>query len=201
MLDFHEGWELYHRLIKDGYLSTDFSTDNGKRMEQKIRDLAMKYYDWQPKEPDNGPINLDEGYRRHLEQQTASERLNYIWSIAIDYDGYRTYRGVASLLDEIIDCTQVKTKGEEEIKENLETFSYFKNDIDRFMRFHFEEGHSPLYYAFPLSSYDNIVKWCEENDFDFEFITPHYDKNGETFAVSLKIFKKIEREDECVYGD
>lgn len=187
MMDFYEGWELRNRLIQDGFLSPHDDISDGTEMDLKIEKLAREHYNWSPKEPTNEDLN-DE-YCEKLEEQTDSERLHHIWEIAIDYDGYRTYRGVAGLLDEVIACCQVKTKNINTILHEIEVFNQYET-IDDFMNYHFSLGKSSFKYAFPIDKGSAVKKWCEENGYETKFLTFNMNEEGEIFAIALKIERK-----------
>lgn len=185
MLDFDEGWDLYQRLCKDGYLT--LNNEIGKELESKICGLAQKYYNWTPKEPSNS--NVSEGYREALEMQTDLDRLSHIWEIAVDYDGYRTYRGLAHLLDEVIACCQVKTMDISNVLHDVMIFNQYET-IDDFMNCHFNFKEKSFIYSFPVEKWRDIENWCEDNGFKTVFLTLNRDKEGESFAVALKIERK-----------
>ena len=186
MLDFYEGWELRNRLITDGFLSPDENANDGKAMDLKIEKLAREHYNWRGKEPSDKQI-IDV-YREMLEQQTANDRLGHIWDIAIDYDGYRTYRGCAALLDEIIECAEVKTKSNSELLNEISVFN--KYGCDTFLNSKIND--TPYYWAFPPEAFDTIKRWCSENGCNAIFECFNRDDEGRVVAMALKIEKEEE---------
>lgn len=180
MIDFYEGWDLRNRLIKDGYMSEDEDIYDGREMMMKIYELARKYYDWKPAEPSNEEISGL--YREFLMQQTANDRIHHIWEIAVDYDGYRSYRGCASLLDEIIGCAQVEVKKEIKVLKELEIFNRYKTCED-----FFNTVKIPLCWAFPVEKWGEIEEWCEKNNYSSEFLCFNHNENGEAIAIAIKI--------------
>lgn len=187
MLDFYEGWELRNRLIADGFLSSDENIEDGKEMDLKIEELAREHYNWKGKEPSSS-IEISDVYREMLEQQTPSDRLCHIFDIAIDYDGYRTYRGCASLLDEIIDCTQVKTKSNNDLLNEISIFNRY--DCNSFLNSKIND--IPYYWSFPSEALNNVENWCDENNCKANFECFNRDDEGNTIAIALKIEKKEE---------
>ena len=186
MMDFYEGWELRNRLIADGFLSPDENIKDGIEMDLKIEALAREHYNWKGKEPSSS-VEVINAYREMLEQQTPSDRLCHIFDIAIDYDGYRTYRGCARLLDEIIACTQVETKTENQVLNEIMAFNKYKN-CDEFL--YAKESQIPYCWSFPISKWKEVDNWCDNNNYIARFLCTNCDMNGQTVAVALKIDRK-----------
>ena len=187
MMDFYEGWNLYQRLMRDGYLPSNYTIEDGTDMDLKIEELARQHYNWTAKEPEH--IELNSEYRESLEQQTASDRLHHIWEIAIDYDGYRTYRYLGRIMDEIIACSQVKVKDDEAVLNEMRIFKQYNNAAS-FMEHHCSVCPVPFRYSFPAEDWKNVESWCEENGYDAKFLGFNSAKDGHVLAVALKISKK-----------
>ena len=195
MMDFYEGWNLYQRLMRDGHLPVNYTIEDGKAMDLKIEELAKKYYNWKPKEPEDEPMT--DSYREGLEMQTASDRLHYIWEVAIDYDGYRTYRGTAALLDEIIGLTQVKVRSDEAVLNDMKIFNQYEGAAD-FMNSHCSLCPVPFRYSFPAEEWKNVESWCEEHGYNAKFLGFNVAKDGHVLAVALKISKKEDGDDVAI---
>lgn len=184
MIDFYEGWNLRNRLIEDGFMTPNDDIQDGVKMMLRIADLAREHYNWAPAEPTISREPND-AYLRELETQTAYDRLNHIWDIAIDWDGYRTIRNLGGLLDEIIACAETKTKPVAQVIQELETFRAYGSHKEFLTSQSF-----PLVYAFPEEEFHNIFDWCEENDYDAEFLGNNYSDEGNIIACVFSIRKK-----------
>ena len=183
MIDFYEGWDLRNRLIEDGYMSPDEDIKDGIKMMLRIKDLAQEHYGWTPSEPATSPKPND-AYLEQLETQTAYDRLHHIWNIAVDWDGYRTIRGLGSLLDEIIACAGVKTKPVAQVIQELETFRTFKSCND------FLSSQSyPLTYSFPEEEFANIYDWCKKNNYEVEYLGNNYSDDGNIIGCAFSIYR------------
>lgn len=183
MVDFYEGWNLRNRLIHDGYLKPQDEVEDGIEMMRRVMDLAREHYGWEAAEPTD--YKMSDLERDSLAQQTANDRVSYIWEIAVDYDGYRSYRGCAGLLDEIIGCTQVETKAEKQVLDEIEVFNTYKDYRD-FFSIH----KMPLLWSFPIGEWRKIVEWCDENNYSNDFLCLNHDDKGEVIAVAMRIDRK-----------
>ena len=192
MMDFYEGWDLYQRLMRDGYLPAEFSIENGVDMDLKIEELAREHYNWTSKEPIYGEPLKE--YREMLEQQTDSDRIHHIWEIAVDYDGYRTYRALGGLVDEIVACAQVKTKSIAQVLNEIKAFNQYEGAAD-FMNSYCAMKSVPFSYSFPINEWMNVEKWCENNGFNATFLCFNIGEDGETIAAALKIERKDNKND------
>lgn len=100
MCDFVEIWDLRNKLILDGfYPKNDDEPVDGLELEKKITRLAREHYNWQPPEPrklSDMPVGAED-----LASMTPLERIEDAVDILHDWDGYRSVRGLGSLIDEV----------------------------------------------------------------------------------------------------
>lgn len=104
MADFTEIWELRNKLILDGLYPMDEGGESGIELERKITALAREYYNWEapsPRKIANGyngniPVGAEE-----LSNMTPKERIEDALDILLDWDGYRSVRGLGDLIDEV----------------------------------------------------------------------------------------------------
>ena len=95
--------------------------------------------------------------------------------------------GLGSLLDEIIACTQVETKTENQVLNEIIAFNKYKN-CDEFL--YAKESQIPYCWSFPISTWGEVDKWCDNNNYIARFLCTNCDMNGQTVAVALKIDRK-----------
>ena len=193
MMDFYEGWDLYQRLMHDGYLPTECNIEDGKEMMIKIYDLAYEHYDWKPAEPCS-PANPSKEYREFLEQQTPETRLSHIYDIAIDWDGYRDIRGLGGLVDEIISCTIPPCKSEHDVLEEVKATKKF-NDIYEFLNINVKEDKLPFSWNFDVDDLRNVKKWCKEHNYVYTINDANRATSREKIGYPVTIKKGFDEND------
>lgn len=100
MCDFVEIWDLRNKLILDGFYPTGKNEPvDGLELEKKITNLACEHYGWE--EPKPRKINDIPTGASDLVSMTPLERIEDAVDILNDWDGYRTVRGLGSLIDEV----------------------------------------------------------------------------------------------------
>ena len=187
MIDFYEGWELRNRLIADGYLTSDDNMENGHDMAMKIYELAREHYGWKPAEPICNPKPSKE-YAEYLEKMTPTSRLDHIYGIAIDWDGFRTIRGIGGLVDEIISCTIPPCISEHEVLEQVKLTKMFK-DIPDFLNTRVTEDKIPFTWNFDNDDVGEVTKWCKGHGYLCEINTFNRAADGEMIGVPITIKK------------
>ena len=190
MIDFYEGWELRNRLIADGYLTSDDNMENGHDMAMKIYELAREHYDWKPAEPICNPKPSKE-YAEYLEKMTPTSRLDHIYGIAVDWDGYRSIRGIGGLVDEIISCTIPSCISEHEVLEQVKLTKMFK-DIPDFLNTRVTEDKIPFTWNFDNDDVGEVTKWCKSHGYLREINTFNRAADGEIIGVPITIKKGTE---------
>lgn len=193
MMDFYEGWDLYQRLMRDGYLSTECNVENGKEMMIKIYDLAREHYDWKPAEPCS-PAYPSKEYKEFLEQQTPETRLGHIYDIAIDWDGYRDIRGIGGLVDEIISCTIPPCKSEYKVLEEVKTVKKFDN-VYEFLNTNVDKEKLPFSWNFDVNDLRDVKKWCEEHGYLYTINEANRATNREKIGYPVTIKKGFDESD------
>ena len=168
MCDFVEIWNLRQKLILDGYYDPTHEID-GLAMERQIMELARKHYNW--KEPEPGNINIKyEETKEWLECMTAEERLSEISGILLDWDGYRTVRGLGGLIDEVLSyACYKKYRSIEDLKRCI---NFWKaTDIKTYLDGFKEDSY--IKFTVPNDKMVFIKEWCKENHKHYEIINVH----------------------------
>lgn len=193
MIDFYEGWDLRNRLIKDGYMSEDEDIYDGREMMMKIYELARKYYDWKPAEPSND-LQPSKEYTEMLELQTPTSRLDHIYDIAIDWDGYRTIRGLGSLINEIIECTMPSCRSEHDVIEEVKLVKMF-DSVEDFLNTRVKEDKMPFIWNFCGEDVEKVMNWSRLHNYTPIFNQCNRATNGEKIGYPIIIKKEANNND------
>jgi len=158
----------------------------------KIYELARKHYNWKPAEPIYNPKPSKE-YAEYLEKMTPTSRLDHIYDIALDWDGYRTIRGIGGLVDEIISCTIPLCISEHEVLEEVKATKHFQNVSD-FLDTCILKDKLPVTWNFDNDDVGEVMKWCNNHDYSFTINTFNRAANGEVIGVPITIKKGTEND-------
>ena len=188
MADFNEIWELRNRLMQDGFYTEDEDDADGVIMEQKIWKLAREHYNWNPPSPENRTKN-SEIYEKFLKAQTPTSRLNHIYDIAIDWDGYRSVRGLGGLIDEIINCTIPPCISDHEALEQIKIAKLYK-DIPDFLKAKLSAHNEPFTWNYDFEDVDTVYKWCDDHSYKYIFNCINYATDGTKIGCSITITKE-----------
>lgn len=192
MADFFEIWDLRNKLIQDGHYTPSDDITNGKEMEQKISELAREHYNWTPPEPIPSPHPSKE-YEEFLKTQTCESRLNHIYGIALDWDGYRGCRTLGSLIDEIISCTVPKCMSDSEVLEQVKLVKMYK-DVPDFLSSRVSSDKLPFTWNYLDEDIEQVSDWCEENGYEAKFGSFNYSSKRELIGCAVTITKKDEED-------
>ena len=135
-------------------------------MEREIMRLAREHYNWKEPEPSYDEIKYPET-KEWLKCMTAEERLSSISGILLDWDGYRTVRGLGGLIDEVLSYSCFKNY--RSIKELEYWINFWKtHDIKQYLN----ENKKSIY-TVPSSKMEEVKEWCKEHNKDYENICLH----------------------------
>lgn len=195
MADFTEIWDLRNRLVLDGLYPQEADPVDPLELERKIMRLAAQHYGWTAPEPHSGLYEYKD-YRIEdaLACMTPMERIDDVLGILIDWDGYRSCRGLGALIDEV----RARLAYPEFLSEDIleKEFEYWQhntiedliNNNETFMQdIEDTKDGSGSYFIdiYSMRDWPTLHQWCKEEELHAEIITIHADYN----LISVRISK------------
>lgn len=188
MSDFCEIWNLREKLKNDNLFQDYPSEVEPEVIEQKIKTLAARNYNWKPPHLNfNLPINTD-AYQ-YLHNQTPYSRMRWIQNFLLDISEPQTLGESYAILAELYNYLEIPCISEATVLNQITTYNQYSS-LEYFLDEHAQEKSFPFIWNFLTKDSAEVAAWCTTHNYKFIMLNQNYDSSGNCLSRVISISKR-----------